>query len=157
MARERKYEKDKQTHFAKTHQRVMKHHYMTDIDSIQIVDTENQMYHQYTYKNGTPIVRRIIEVKSQSSTYLQNILSGMKPPSQQMIVQSNTVAELNAFRKQQGMPLAQYVIVIQDYNKFPYNIWHCDTSFGSGKLNFEHRGKVECDEEFEAYFTTSIV
>lgn len=156
MARERQYEIDKQTDFAKTHQRVMRGHYMTDIDSIQIVDTENQMYHQYTYKKGTPIVRRFIEVKSQNSTYLQNILEGVKPPSQQMIVQSNTVAELNAFRRQQDMPLVQYVIVIQDYNKYPYDIWHCDTTFGTGELNFEYRGRIECDEEYEAYFTTSV-
>ena len=156
MARERQYEKDKQTDFARRHQEVMRGHYMTDIDNIQVIDTENQMYLQYTYKKGTCIARRYIEVKSRNSTYLQNILDGIKPPSQQMIVQSNTVAELNAFRKQQGMPLVQYVIVIQSNNDLPYDIYECSTTFGTGKIDFTYKGRVECDEEYNAYFTTSI-
>ena len=153
MARQRLHNIEEQTDFAKTHQRVMQGHYMTDVDSIQIVDTENQMYHQYTYKKGTPIVGRIIEVKSRNTSYLNNILQGIKPPSQQMLVQSNTVAELNGFRKQNDMPLVEYVIVIQNHDKYPYDIWNCNTTFGTGQLNFEYRGKVECDEEYEAYFT----
>ena len=133
MARERKYQKEQQTDFAKTHQRVMQGHYMTDIDSTQIVDTENQMYHQYTYKNGSPIVRRFIEVKERNSTYISNIFNGLNPPSQQMIVQSNTVAELNAFRKAKELPLVDYLIVVQNYNAYPYDVWKCNTTFGTGE------------------------
>lgn len=157
MARERRYKKDEQTDFAKTHQRVMQRHYMTDIDSIQIVDTENQMYHQYTYKKGTPIVRRFIEVKERKSQYLTDVFSGERQPNQQMLVQSNTVAELNAFRKQQDMPLVDYVIVIQDFEQYPYEIWRCNTTFGTGELTFKYECKVYDDDEYKAYFTTSVV
>lgn len=157
MARERKYSLDEQTDFAKTHSRVMRGHYMTDIDSIQIVDTENKMYHQYTYKKGTPIVRRFIEVKERKSQYIIDVFSGERKPSQQMLVQSNTVAELNQFRKQQGMPLVEYVIVIQDFNAYPYEVWKCDTTFGTGALDFTYQTKVYTDEEYKDYFTTSVV
>lgn len=157
MARERRYEKDKQTAFAKTHQRVMKGHYMTDIDSLQIIDTENQMYHQYTYKKGSPIVRRIIEVKSRMSDYLSAIFSGNKPPSQQMIVQSNTVAELNAFRLQKNLPKVDYIIVVQDFNEYPYKIWKVDTTFGSGELTFTYSSTVWNDTEYNDYFSTPIL
>jgi len=156
MARERQFEKDKQTDFAKTHQRVMKGHYMTDIDSIQIVDTENQMYHQYTYKKGTPIVRRFIEVKNRKSQYIVDVFSGERKPSQQMLVQSNTVAELNCFRAAQDMPKVEYLIVIQDHNEYPYEVWKCDTTFGTGELSFDYQCKVYDDKEYVEYFTTSM-
>ena len=67
MTRKRKYDLDKQSHFARTHQEVMDNHYLTDIDSLQIIDTENQVYQHYTYVNSMPIVPRIIEVKSRMS------------------------------------------------------------------------------------------
>jgi hypothetical protein len=153
MARQRQYNLEEQTHFAKTHQKVMQRHYMTDVDRMQIVDTENQMYHQYTYKNGSPIVGRVLEVKSKNTAYLSNILNGIKPPSQQMIAQSNLVAEMNGFRKVNGGKPVEYVIVIQNEEDYPYDIWTCDTTFGTGQLKFTYQGKVECDEEYEAYFT----
>ncbi|MGY8866641.1 MAG: hypothetical protein ACKVJK_13605, partial [Methylophagaceae bacterium] len=49
MARQRKYDLDKQTHFAKTHSEVLKGVYMTDVDSLQIIDTENKLYDEYVY------------------------------------------------------------------------------------------------------------
>ena len=67
MTRKRKYDLDKQSHLARTHQEVMDNHYLTDIDSLQIIDTENQVYQHYTYVNSMPIVPRIIEVKSRMS------------------------------------------------------------------------------------------
>ena len=157
MARQRQYNLEEQTHFAKTHQKVMQGHYMTDVDSIQIVDTENQMYHQYTYKKGTPIVRRFIEVKERMSKYLADVFSGDRQPNQQMLVQSNTVAELNGFRKLNNMPDVEYIIVVQDFNEYPYEIWKCDTTFGTGQLHFKYETKIYDDQEYKAYFTTNIV
>ena len=157
MARQRQYNLEEQTHFAKTHQKVMQGHYMTDVDSIQIVDTENQMYHQYTYKKGTPIVRRFIEVKERMSKYLADVFNGDRQPNQQMLVQSNTVAELNGFRKLNNMPEVEYVIVVQDFNEYPYEIWKCDTTFGTGQLQFKYETKIYDDQEYKAYFTTNIV
>lgn len=154
MARKREYDKEKQTQFAKTHQKLdMKSHYMTDIDSIQIVDTENQMYHQYTYKNGSPIVKRVIEVKSRMSNYLKAQLTGKQPPSQQMIVQSNTVAEMNGFRASKGLTPVEYLIVVYDFNEYPYEVYRCNTTFGTGNLEISFVASLWNDTEYQAFFT----
>jgi hypothetical protein len=155
MARERKFEKEKQTHFAKTHQRVMKGHYMTDVDSIQLIQTENKLYQQYTYINNIPTVRRLIEIKSRKTQRFLDSVSGerIEPQFQS---QAYMVAELNAFRREHNIPLCEYLIVIQDYNDFPYEVWKCDTTFGTGELNFEYQCKIYDDEEYISYFNTSV-
>ena len=93
MARQRKHDLDKQTHFARTHQEVMNNHYLTDIDSLQIMDTENEVYQHYTYINAIPVVRRIIEVKSRMSEHLKAMFSGEVQPTQQVKAQAYMVAE----------------------------------------------------------------
>jgi|TARA_B110000858_G_scaffold130488_1_gene148365 hypothetical protein len=93
MTRERKHDLDKQTHFARTHQEVMDNHYLTDIDSLQIIDTENEVYQHYTYINAIPVVRRIIEVKSRMSEHLKAMFSGEIQPTQQVKAQAYMVAE----------------------------------------------------------------
>lgn len=156
MARERKFEIEKQTHFAKTHQRVMKGHYMTDVDRLQIIDTENQVYQQYTYDKKAPFVRRFIEVKSRKSQRIIDSLNGDRVEPQHQ-AQAIMVAELNGFRKAQvpPTPLCEYLIVIEDFNDFPYEIWKCDATYATGELTFEFQGKVYDDKEFQARFNTS--
>ena len=156
MARERKYEKEKQTHFAKTHQRVMKGHYMTDVDRLQIIDTENQVYQQYTYRKDAAFVRRFIEVKSRKSQRIIDSINGdrIEPQFQ---AQAMVVAELNGFRKAQvpPTPLCEYLIVIEDFGDFPYEVWKCDCTYSTGELSFEYQGKVYNDQEYQAHFTAS--
>lgn len=154
MARKREYDKEKQTQFAKTHQRLnMKRHYMTDIDSIQIVDTENQIYHQYTYKYGSAITKRIIEVKSRMSNYLKAQLTGKQPPSQQMIVQSNTAAEMNGFRATKNITPVEYLIVVYDFDEYPFEVYSCSTTFGTGNLEISFVASIWNDTQYQAFFT----
>tara|TARA_B110000285_G_C15016155_1_gene559172 strand:- start:679 stop:1149 length:471 start_codon:yes stop_codon:yes gene_type:complete len=155
MARERKYELDKQTHFAKTHRAVMKDHYMTDIDSLQIINTENQVYQQYTYINSIPMVRRIIEVKSRMSKSLQYMFDGTTTPNAQVKSQAYMVAEINAFRRQTNYPQMEYYYVVQDLNEYPYSIWNVTTTFGTGAIQFKEMAEVHNDKDFQAFFSTS--
>ena len=155
MARQRKYELDEQTHFAKTHREVMQGHYMTDIDSLQITNTENQLYQQYTFINSVPIVRRLIEVKSRMSKHLEYMFEYKNKPDAQVKSQAYMVAELNAFRRQTGYPKIDYWFVVQDLNEYPYSIWNVSTTFGTGEIQFKQIGEVMNDEQYKAFFTTS--
>ena len=153
MARQRKYDLDKQTHFAKTHRELMKGHYMTDMDSIQIINTENQLYNQYTYINGVPIIQRLIEVKSRMTKFIKYIFEGKTKPNPQIKSQAYMVAELNAFRKQTNYPLMDYWFVIEDEGEYPYEIWKVTTTFGTGEIHFKQIGEVMNDTEYKAFFT----
>jgi len=155
MSRERKYDKEQQTHFAKTHQRVMKGHYMTDIDSLQIYDTENQVYQQYTYLKSTPLVRRIIEVKSRMSNHLHDMFTGEIKPTEQVRAQAYFVAEVNQFRKRVNYPKCDYYFVVMDFDNFPYNIYNVTTTFGTGEVIFNKLGTASNEAEYLKYFTTS--
>ena len=86
----------------------MDNHYLTDIDSLQIIDTENEVYQHYTYINAIPVVRRIIEVKSRMSEHLKAMFSGEIQPTQQVKAQAYLVAEINGFRRQSKWPLMEY-------------------------------------------------
>ena len=155
MSRERKYEKEQQTHFARTHQKVMKGHYMTDIDSLQIYDTENQVYQQYTYLKSTPLVRRFIEVKSRMSNHLHNMFTGEIKPTEQVRAQAYFVAEVNQFRKRVSYPKCDYYFVVMDFDNFPYNIYNVTTTFGTGEVIFNKLGTASNEAEYLKYFTTS--
>ena len=156
MARERKYDLELQTHFAKTHSKVMTGQYMSDLDSIQIVNTENQLYNQYTYKNNIPIVKRIIEVKSRMSKALQYMFEGKTPPTEQVKSQAYFVAELNAFRRQESnfdRPQCDYWFIVEDQGEYPYDIWNVSTTFGTGAIHFKQIGEVNNDIEYKTFFS----
>jgi len=154
MARKRKYELDKQTHFAKTHSEVMKGHYMTDLDSIQIINTENQLYNQYTYVKSVPMVRRIIEVKSRMSKALLNMFKGITEPTAQVKCQAYMVAELNAFRRQTKYPLVDYYFVVEDFGDYPYSVWNVTTTFGTGEIQFNEIAEIHTDAQYLKFFNT---
>ena len=155
MSRERKYEKEKQTHFAKTHQKVMKGHYMTDIDKLQICDSENQVYQQYTYLKSKPLVRKIIEVKSRMSNHLHNMFTGEIKPTEQVRAQAYMVAELNQVRKAENKPKCEYYFVVMDFDNYPYNIYNVTTTFGTGEVIFNKLGTANNDIEYAQYFNSS--
>lgn len=68
--RDRVYEKDKQTSFAKNHSVLGSKCLLTDIDAIQ--STENEFYNEYWYESGKAILRRFIEVKYKLTNYIKN-------------------------------------------------------------------------------------
>jgi len=156
MSRERKYEKEQQTHFARTHQKIMKGHYMTDIDRLQICDAENQVYQQYTYLKSKPLVRKIIEVKSRMSNHLHNMFTGEIKPTEQVRAQAYMVAELNQVRKAENKPKCEYYFVVMDFDSFPYNIYNVTTTSGTGEVNFIKLGTASNEAEYLKYFTTTL-
>ena len=157
MARERKHDLDKQTHFAKTHREVMKGHYMTDVDSLQIVNTENQSYEQYNYIkiNGKsiPDIRRYIEVKSRMSKHLEKMFAKEIEPTQQVVAQAYFIAQANAFKRANKLPEVDYWFVVEDLGEYPYEIWNVTTTFGTGAIHFKQIGEVMNDTEYKAFFT----
>ena len=155
MGRERKYDLDKQTHFARTHQEVMDNHYLTDIDSLQIIDTENEVYQHYTYINDMPIVRRIIEVKSKMSEHLKAMFLGKIQPTQQVKAQAYMVAELNAFRKESKYPGMEYYFVVEDFDEYPYTVWNVTTTRGTGEIQFKQIATIYDNHDYKVFFTTS--
>ena len=72
--RERKYNIEEQTSFAKNHSLLGSKSLLTDIDSIQIAETENTIYNQYKFINSQPLLHRIIEVKYKPSDYIKKQL-----------------------------------------------------------------------------------
>ena len=161
MARQRKHELDKQTHFARTHSRVMKGVYMSDVDSLQIIDTENQVYHQNHYDNniksfyGTsiPEIRRTIEVKYKMSDYLKGVFAGDITPSNQVIAQAYFTAQVNVFRREHKYPEAVYWFVVENEGEYPYEIWNVWTiPYGTGEIHFKQIGTVMNDEQYNAFF-----
>lgn len=160
MARQRKHELDKQTHFARTHSRILKGVYMTDVDSLQIIDTENQVYHQNHYDNniksfyGTsiPEIRRTIEVKYKMSDYLKGVFAGDITPSNQVIAQAYFTAQVNVFRREHKYPEAVYWFVVENEGEYPYEIWSVTTTFGTGEIHFKQIGEVMNDEQYNAFF-----
>ena len=155
MARQRKHDLDKQTHFARTHQEVMNNHYLTDIDSLQIMDTENEVYQHYTYINAIPVVRRIIEVKSRMSEHLKAMFSGEIQPTQQVKAQAYMVAELNGFRRESKWPLMEYYFVVEDFNEYPYTVWNVTTTRGTGEIQFKQIATIYDHQDYKTFFTTS--
>ena len=156
MSRERKYDKEQQNHFAKTHQKVMRGHYMTDIDSLQIYNTENQVYQQYTYHlDSVPIIRRFIEVKSRMSNHLHDMFTGEIKPTEQVRAQAYFVAENNQFRKTVNYPKCEYYFVVMDFDNYPYNIYNVTTTFGTGEVVFNKLGTANNDMEYAQYFNSS--
>ena len=160
MARQRKYELDEQTHFAKTHREVMKGVYMSDIDSLQIIDTENQVYNQNRYDNKTnscygtvPEIRRTIEVKYKMSDYLKDMFAGNIIPSNQVIAQAYFIAQANAFKRANKLPEVDYWFVVEDLGEYPYEIWNVTTTFGTGAIHFKQIGEVMNHTEYKAFFT----
>ena len=160
MARQRKYDLDKQTHFAKTHSEVLKGVYMTDVDSLQIIDTENKVYNQNHYDGKTngyygaiPEIRRTIEVKYKMSDYLKGVFAGDIIPSNQVIAQAYITAQVNLFRREHKRAEVEYWFVVENEGAFPYEIWNVWTiPYGTGQIHFKQIGTVMDKAEYNAFF-----
>ena len=156
MARQRKHDLDKQTHFARTHSRVLKGVYMTDVDSLQIIDTENKVYKEYKYitlgGKSVPDVIRFIEVKSRMSKHLEKMFAKEIETTQQVVAQAYFIAQANAFKRANKLREVDYWFVVADEGEYPYEIWSVTTTFGTGEIHFKQIGEVMNDEQYSAFF-----
>jgi hypothetical protein len=130
---------------------------MTDVASLQIVNTENQSYEQYNYIkiNGKsiPDIRRYIEVKSRMSKHLEKMFAKEIEPTQQVVAQAYFIAQANAFKRANKLPEVDYWFVVEDLGEYPYEIWNVTTTFGTGAIHFKQIGEVMNDTEYKAFFS----
>lgn len=162
MAQQRKryYNHDEQSHFAQKH-KLLDKQYMSDFDAmtsqntsgeVKFNDSENERYFEYKYTtNSTPLVTRFIETKSRKSEYIKDVLSGTIQPSEQFKAYAILTTELNAFRKANGLPLVECLLVIEDFSDYPYEVYRVSQIVG-GELQFEYVGKVYNDTDYKEMF-----
>jgi hypothetical protein len=146
--RERKFEIDKQTSFAKNHSVLGSKCLLTDIDAIQ--STENEFYNEYWYESGKPILRRFIEVKYKFTNYIKNQIKRIEKINTQTQMFSYMVYELNQYRKQNNLPLAEFYYIIQTDGDFPYYVFNVRGI--NSELKFEYKGKVENLKDYSLMF-----
>lgn len=152
MQRKRKFNKQEQTHFAKKHS-LLDGVYMSDVDGFTttLTNSENEVYMEWTYtSNSTMTINRFVETKSRKSEYIQAVIKGERKPSQQLYAFVTLTTELNAFRKANGQPLADCLLVIEDFGEYPYEVYRMAQK---GKdLEFTFLGRVFDDKEYKQMF-----
>ena len=139
MQRKRKFNKQEQTHFAKKHS-LLDGVYMSDVDGFTttLTNSENEVYMEWTYtSNSTMTINRFVETKS-------------RKPSQQLYAFVSLTTELNAFRKANGQPLVDCLLVIEDFGEYPYEVYRM-TQKGKD-LGFTFLGRVFDDKEYKQMF-----
>ena len=152
MQRKRKFNKQEQTHFAKKHS-LLDGVYMSDVDGFTttLTNSENEVYMEWTYtSNSTMTINRFVETKSRKSEYIQAVIKGERKPSQQLYAFVTLTTELNAFRKANGQPLADCLLVIEDFGEYPYEVYRM-TQKGKD-LGFTFLGRVFDDKEYKQMF-----
>ena len=153
MSRERKYNKDEQTHFAKKHKALLNGVYMSDVDGFTttVTKSENEVYMEWTYNtNSTLSINRFVETKSRKTEYIKAVLKGERKPSQQLYAFVSLTTELNAFRKANNLPLTECLLVIEDFGDYPYEVYRMSQK---GKdLDFKFIGRVFDDKEYKQMF-----
>jgi hypothetical protein len=146
--RERKFDKDKQTSFAKNHSVLGSNCLLSDIDAVQ--STENEFYNEYWYENGKPILKRLIEVKYKPTEYIKRQIKRIDILNAQTQMFSYLIYEINQFRKSQNLPLAEFYYIIQTDGDFPYYVFNV-TGINS-ELKFEYIGKVKNILDYKILF-----
>ena len=152
MQRKRKFNKQEQTHFAKKHS-LLDGVYMSDVDGFTttLTNSENEVYMEWTYtSNSTMTINRFVETKSRKSEYVQAVIKGERKPSQQLYAFVSLTTELNAFRKANGQPLVDCLLVIEDFGEYPYEVYRM-TQKGKD-LGFTFLGRVFDDKEYKQMF-----
>ena len=148
MARERKLEKDKQTHFGKEFQKLGDYNYLTDVDQV-VITTENEIYHHYQFKQGRPTIKRVVEVKHKVTDYIRRQVKHQDPPNPQTYFFASMCTEINSFRATDStIPLVEFYYVVQTDGGYPYTIFNVTETDGEVKYNY--LTKVENYEQFEA-------
>ena len=152
MQRKRKFNKQEQTHFAKKHS-LLDGVYMSDVDGFTttLTNSENEVYMEWTYtSNSTMTINRFVETKSRKSEYIQAVIKGERKPSQQLYAFVSLTTELNAFRKANGQPIVDCLLVIEDFGEYPYEVYRM-TQKGKD-LGFTFLGRVFDDKEYKQMF-----
>ena len=148
MAAPRRYNDGKETHFAKKHRELMQGVYMTDFDALQV--TENTTYTQFDYHNNLPVMKRIVEVKYKMTRQLQAIVEGSPEVKVPAAITATAIMtkELNAGRKRTNTKEMDYWILFQDEGAYPYDIYKCEYSTNTGRVEFEKHTTVWNDEQY---------
>ena len=146
--RERKFEIDKQTSFAKNHSVLGSNCLLSDIDAVQ--STENEFYNEYWYENGKPILKRLIEVKYKPTEYIKRQIKRIDRLNAQTQMFSYLIYEINQFRKFQNLPLAEFYYIIQTNGEMPYYVYNVVGI--NSKLKFEFIGKVKSIIDYKELF-----
>lgn len=146
--RERKFEIDNQTSFAKNHSVLGKKCLLTDIDAIHL--TENEFYNEYWYESGKPILKRFIEVKYKKTDYIVSQIKKESKLNSQTQMFSYLVYEINQFRITQGLPLAEFFYIIQTNGEMPYYVYRVVGI--NSELKFKYIGEVKNIEGYVKVF-----
>jgi len=144
--RERKYNIDEQSSFAKNHSLLGSKSLLTDVDSIQIAETENAIYNQYKFVNSQPMLHRIIEVKYKPSDYIKKQLLKEEPTNCQTKLFVSVMNELNGYRLNDNKIKAEFYLIIQSDGELPYFVYNVTGNAYS--INYEYKGKVNNDKEY---------
>lgn len=144
--RERKYNIDEQSSFAKNHCLLGSKSLLTDVDSIQIAETENAIYNQYKFVNSQPMLHRIIEVKYKPSDYIKKQLLHQEPTNCQTKLFVSVMNELNGYRANDNKLKAEFYLIIQSDGQLPYFVYNVTGNANS--INYEYKGKVSNSKDY---------
>lgn len=139
MSRERKYEKDKQTGFAKEHLTNLNGVYLTDVDAIgyTVTSTSDECYLQYTYgADSKPMITKLIEVKYKGGDYWRKVINGVLPSPSAMQAYAALVAHANMWRSLNNIPPIDVYLVIETDGTYPFHVFTATERSGSIKYDF---------------------
>lgn len=149
MGRERKYEKDKQSGFAREHRKVPGV-YMTDVDGIvwTTSNTENTAYVEYGFVgNNKSRIRKIVEYKYDLTDYIKRLIKGEEKPNPQLIALVHLVSGYNVAMSLEGADPAEVWYVVATENELPFHCFTVDQNF-----EFDFKGTVKTEEEYRDMF-----
>lgn len=144
--RERKYNIEEQTSFAKNHSLLGSKSLLTDIDSIQIAETENTIYNQYKFINNQPLLHRIIEVKYKPSDYIKKQLLKQEATNSQTKLFVSVMNELNGYRVDSNKLKVEFYLVIQSNGILPYFVYN--VTGNNNSVNYEYKGIVNNEDDY---------
>ena len=144
--RERKYNLDEQSSFAKNHSLLGSKALMTDFDNIQIINTENCVYNQYKFIESKTILHRIIEVKYTPTDYIRRQLLKQDKPNSQILAFTSLINELNSYRENTSLPKAEFYYVVQTKGQYPYYVFNVTSELGN--INYDYIGSVEDNVQY---------
>lgn len=144
--RERKYNIEEQTSFAKNHSLLGSKSLLTDIDSIQIAETENTIYNQYKFINSQPLLHRIIEVKYKPSDYIKKQLLKQEATNSQTKLFVSVMNELNGYRVDSNKLKVEFYLVIQSNGILPYFVYN--VTGNNNSVNYEYKGIVNNEDDY---------
>ena len=94
--------------------------YFSDYD---LIVTDNSTYHQYIFVDGEyttkPRIKRIIEVKYDSTDYVKKLLKNEIQPNAQVLAFASLVEEVNAHRHDK----VEMLYVVQTKGEYPYHLF----------------------------------